>query len=76
MNVSDSLKGHGVYPQQQTNQSSVAGEHKTKSTSNSETAKANRLDALKAKMKAGEPVNLNSLADSMMGKGSVFDVQA
>ncbi|WP_206831585.1 hypothetical protein [Alicyclobacillus fructus] len=35
-----------------------------------------RLDELKAQMQSGAPVNLNQLADAMLRKGRVIDVQA
>lgn len=74
LNISDSLQGRGIYPQQQANHQNVANNNQAKTQAT--TSKANRLDALKAQMQSGKPVDLNSLADSMLNKGSVIDVQA
>ncbi|WAH37683.1 hypothetical protein [Alicyclobacillus dauci] len=76
MNVSDSIQGKGgAYPYQQGNQN-VRNDGEPATTPAVDLSKSARLDALKARMQSGEPINLNRLADSMLKKGAFIDVQA
>ncbi|MFB5192874.1 hypothetical protein [Alicyclobacillus fastidiosus] len=76
MNISDSIQGRGGPIQYPQNNQNVRSNSQTASPSTAKTSNQSRLDALKAKMQSGEPINLNSLADSMLKKGSFIDVQA
>ncbi len=77
MNISDSIQSRsGQAPYAAQNQN-VRADNKTSAKTTGQTASNQaRLDALKAKMQSGDPVNLNALADSMLKKGAFIDVQA
>lgn len=77
MNISDSIQSRsGQVPYAAQNQNVRADNKASTKTTGQPVSNQARLDALKAKMQSGDPVNLNALADSMLKKGAFIDVQA
>jgi hypothetical protein len=79
VNVSDSIQSRGSlnpYQQRAMQNAQNNGQTNVKPTGSTSSVNQTRLDALKAKMQSGEPVNLQSLADSMLKKGAFIDTQA
>lgn len=75
VNISDSMQGRSAgYVPQPSTQANVRPDSSSKSQEN--VSKSDKLEALKTKMQSGQPVNLNELADTMLHKGTIFDVQA
>ncbi|WP_067620113.1 hypothetical protein [Alicyclobacillus acidiphilus] len=78
MNVSDSVNTRSTYVyRQQVNANKPDGKQpSTNGTSSADSSQSTRLQALKAQMQSGQPIDLNRLADSMLRKSTAIDVQA
>lgn len=77
MNVSDSIQGRGAaYGYQQATQPVQTNSTTAQKAKESVSPNKARLDSLKAQMQSGQPIDLHSLADSMVKKGAVIDIKA
>lgn len=77
MNVSDSIQNRSALYGYTQSQQTARTEAKSANKSNGvESPNKTRLEALKAQVQSGQPVDLNALADNMLKKGAVIDIKA